>query len=162
MQRQYWQVYPVTTAAFRGNTGDGIRMALDLGADLWHMWHYHGSYGFRHPDPAYPFSIRVKRLPVDGLKIDKSFVLDMFSNKDSLSIVRSAIDLAHDLDLKVVAEGVEYQASWEQLITLGCDVAQGYLISHPLSGREFEKWLHSHGHGGDQTTLPRKPLTSDM
>ena len=63
MQRQYWQVYPVTTAAFRGNTGDGIRMALDLGADLWHMWHYHGSYGFRHPDPAYPFGIRVKRLP---------------------------------------------------------------------------------------------------
>jgi succinate dehydrogenase/fumarate reductase flavoprotein subunit len=63
MQRQYWQVYPVITAAFRGNTGDGIRMALDVGADLWHMWHYHGSYGFRHPDPDYPFSIRVKRLP---------------------------------------------------------------------------------------------------
>lgn len=63
MQRQYWQVYPVMTAAFRGNTGDGIRMAVDMGADLWHMWHYHGSYGFRHPDPDYPFSIRVKRLP---------------------------------------------------------------------------------------------------
>ncbi|MEM9681708.1 MAG: FAD-dependent oxidoreductase [Pseudomonadota bacterium] len=63
MQRQYWQVYPVISAAFRGNTGDGIRMAVDVGADLWHMWHYHGSYGFRHPDPDYPFSIRVKRLP---------------------------------------------------------------------------------------------------
>lgn len=63
MQRQYWQVHPVITAAFRGNTGDGIQMALDVGADLWHMWHYHGSYGFRHPDPEYPFSIRVKRLP---------------------------------------------------------------------------------------------------
>lgn len=63
MQRQYWQVHPVITAAFRGNTGDGIQMALDVGADLWHMWHYHGSYGFRHPDPDYPFSIRVKRLP---------------------------------------------------------------------------------------------------
>ncbi|MCG8545029.1 MAG: FAD-binding protein [Alphaproteobacteria bacterium] len=63
MQRQYWQVNPVITAAFRGNTGDGARMALDMGADLWHMWHYHGSYGFPHPDPAYPFSIRVKRLP---------------------------------------------------------------------------------------------------
>ena len=63
MQRQYWQVNPVISAAFRGNTGDGIRMALDVGADLWHMWHYHGSYGFRHPDPDYPFGIRVKRLP---------------------------------------------------------------------------------------------------
>ena len=63
MQRQYWQYAPAITASFRGNTGDGIRMALDVGADLWHMWHYHGSYGFKHPDPDYPFSIRVKRLP---------------------------------------------------------------------------------------------------
>ena len=38
-----------------GNTGDGIRMAQDVGAALWHMWHYHGVYGFKHPDPAYPF-----------------------------------------------------------------------------------------------------------
>ena len=63
MQRQYWQLNPVMTAAFRGNTGDGIRMAQDVGADLWHMWHFHGSYGFRHPDPAFPFGIRTKRLP---------------------------------------------------------------------------------------------------
>ena len=46
-----------------GNTGDGIRMAQDVGADLWHMWHYHGVYGFKHPDPNYPFGIRPKRLP---------------------------------------------------------------------------------------------------
>lgn len=63
MQRQYWQGTPVLSAAFRGNTGDGVRMAQDLGAELWHMWHYHGSYGFRHPDPAYPFAVRTKRLP---------------------------------------------------------------------------------------------------
>lgn len=63
MQRQYWQLGPVASAAFLGNTGDGVRMAADMGADLWHMWHFHGSYGFRHPDPAYPFGIRVKRLP---------------------------------------------------------------------------------------------------
>jgi succinate dehydrogenase/fumarate reductase flavoprotein subunit len=63
MQRQYWQAKPVLSAAFRGNTGDGIRMAQALGADLWHMWHYHGSYGFRLPDPAYPFAVRTKRLP---------------------------------------------------------------------------------------------------
>ena len=63
MQRAFWPEGAVMPAAFRGNTGDGIRMAQTLGADLWHMWHYHGSYGFRHPDPAYPFGIRTKRLP---------------------------------------------------------------------------------------------------
>lgn len=63
MQRQYWQLFPVMPAATIGNTGDGIRMAQSAGADLWHMWHIHGSYGFRHPDPRYPFGIRTKRLP---------------------------------------------------------------------------------------------------
>ena len=61
MQRQYWQINPVFSAAFVGNTGDGIRMTTDLGAELWHMWHFHGTYGFRHPD--LPFAIRTKRLP---------------------------------------------------------------------------------------------------
>jgi len=63
MQKQFWQEKPVLNAAYVGNTGDGIRMAQDLGAALWHMWHYHGVYGFRHPDPDYPFGIRPKRLP---------------------------------------------------------------------------------------------------
>ena len=63
MQRQYWQEKPVLNAAYMGNTGDGILMAQAVGSALWHMWHYHGVYGFRHPDPAYPFGIRPKRLP---------------------------------------------------------------------------------------------------
>jgi succinate dehydrogenase/fumarate reductase flavoprotein subunit len=63
MKEQFWQVKPVRSAAFLGNTGDGIRMAQAMGADLWHMWHFHGSYGFRHYDPEYPLAIRVKRLP---------------------------------------------------------------------------------------------------
>ena len=63
MQRQYWQINPVLSAAHQGNTGDGIKMATDVGADLWHMWHYHGTYGFQHPDPSYPFGIRMKRHP---------------------------------------------------------------------------------------------------
>ena len=63
MQRAFWPEGAVLSAAVRGNTGDGIRMAQALGADLWHMWHYHGSYGFKHSDPAYPFGIRTKRLP---------------------------------------------------------------------------------------------------
>lgn len=62
-QRHWWSIKPVLSAAVRCNTGDGIRMAQGAGAALWHLWHFHGSYGFRHPDPAYPFGIRVKRLP---------------------------------------------------------------------------------------------------
>lgn len=63
LQRKYWQIRPVLPVATRGNTGDGIRMAQAAGADLWHMWNFHGSYGFRHPDPDYPYALRVKRLP---------------------------------------------------------------------------------------------------
>jgi succinate dehydrogenase/fumarate reductase flavoprotein subunit len=64
MQKQFWQITPVTTAANGGNTGDGIRMAQSLGAQLWHMWHFHGSYGFLHPDKEeYPYGIRMKRFP---------------------------------------------------------------------------------------------------
>jgi succinate dehydrogenase/fumarate reductase flavoprotein subunit len=63
MQQQYWQGMTARSAAFAGNTGDGIRMAQDVGADLWHMWHYHGSYGLRHTDPDYPFAIRTRRFP---------------------------------------------------------------------------------------------------
>ncbi len=63
MKQEYWPSVPVLSAANKYNTGDGIRMAQDVGADLWHMWHFHGSYGFRHTDPAYPYGIRVKRFP---------------------------------------------------------------------------------------------------
>jgi succinate dehydrogenase/fumarate reductase flavoprotein subunit len=64
MKTRYWQEKPVLSGAYGGNTGDGIHMALAVGADLWHMWHYHGTYGFRHPDPAaYPYGIRLHRLP---------------------------------------------------------------------------------------------------
>ena len=64
MQAQYWQEKPVLPGAYLGNTGDGIRMAQAAGADLWHMWHYHGTYGFRHPDAdEFPYGIRLHRLP---------------------------------------------------------------------------------------------------
>lgn len=63
MQRRYWQLRPVLPSATLGNTGDGLRMAQALGAELSHMWHFHGSYGFRHTDPGYPFGIRSRKLP---------------------------------------------------------------------------------------------------
>jgi succinate dehydrogenase/fumarate reductase flavoprotein subunit len=64
MQRQYLVSDQVVPGSFRGNTGDGVRMAQQVGADLWHMWHYHGPYGFRHSDPDYPFGIYTKLLPM--------------------------------------------------------------------------------------------------
>lgn len=64
MQRQYFQADPLLTGAFRGNTGDGIRMAQAVGADLWHMWHYHGPYGLKHPDENYPFALFLKAIPM--------------------------------------------------------------------------------------------------
>lgn len=61
LQAQFWSGGPALSAAYRHNSGDGIRMAQDCGAALWHMWHYHGSYGYQVP--GYPFGVRVKRLP---------------------------------------------------------------------------------------------------
>jgi len=63
MQKQFWEGQPVLAAAGKNNTGDGIVMAQDVGAALWHMWHFHGSYGFKYPDPTYPYGVRAKRLP---------------------------------------------------------------------------------------------------
>ena len=60
MQRQFWQEKPVLNAAYMGNTGDGILMAQEVGAALWHMWHYHGVYGFKHPDPELSFRYPAK------------------------------------------------------------------------------------------------------
>lgn len=63
MKSQFFSSRPVLSGSYRWNTGDGIRMAQMVGAGLWHMWHYHGPYGFRHPDPNYPFGIYTKLLP---------------------------------------------------------------------------------------------------
>jgi diguanylate cyclase (GGDEF)-like protein/PAS domain S-box-containing protein len=74
----------------------------------------------------------LKRLPVHQIKIDKSFVMDMAADENDLAIVRSTIDLGHNLGLTVVAEGVENETTWEMLARLGCDGAQGYWLSRPL------------------------------
>lgn len=93
----------------------------------------------------------LRRLPVDELKIDKSFVMGMASAGQELAageghgdvqIVRSTIDLAHNLGLTVVAEGVETEAVMERLRGLRCDDAQGYFISRPLPVGDFLAWLH--------------------
>jgi len=82
----------------------------------------------------------LSRLPVKCIKIDKSFVIGMSRNMDDEIIVRSTIDLSHNLRLKVTAEGVEEIESWDKLAGFGCDTAQGYYISHPLAAAEFAAW----------------------
>lgn len=82
----------------------------------------------------------LQRLPVDGIKIDQSFVMPMISSGDSEVIVHSTIELGHNLGLKVTAEGVETDAVWKRLAALECDVAQGYLISMPMPAQTFESW----------------------
>ena len=81
----------------------------------------------------------LKRLPVDELKIDKSFVSHMAADDNDAAIVRSTIGLAHDLGLRVVAEGIEDQATWDLLTELGCDVAQGYAIGRPAAASEVAR-----------------------
>jgi diguanylate cyclase (GGDEF)-like protein len=83
----------------------------------------------------------LKRMPVDELKIDKSFVMGMAENRDDETIVRSTIDLAHNMGLKVVAEGVESEAVVQRLAQLRCDLAQGFHLSRPLSPDRLEAWL---------------------
>jgi diguanylate cyclase (GGDEF)-like protein len=83
----------------------------------------------------------LRKLPVHDVKIDKTFVLDMVENEDDGVIVRSIIDLAHNLGLKVVAEGVEKQEVLDRLKDLGCDLAQGYHMSRPLPAPELTQWL---------------------
>src|SRR3954467_6992586 len=89
----------------------------------------------------------LKRLPVDGIKIDKSFVMDMAHDPSDAAIVRSTIDLAHNLGLWVVAEGVENQESWRRLREQGCDLAQGFHVSRPLPGGELGRLIVAHAAG---------------
>ena len=84
----------------------------------------------------------LKHLPIDQLKIDRSFVGNMVHDESDLTIVRSTIDLSHNLGLVVVAEGVEDLATLQLLAELGCDRAQGYALSRPVAAPDFEQWWH--------------------
>src|SRR5262245_25533380 len=86
---------------------------------------------------GYSSLAHLRKLPVTGMKIDKSFVQNMESDRDNAVIVRSIIDLGHNLGLKVTAEGVETPGAKDMLIGFECDEAQGYYYSHPISAREI-------------------------
>ncbi|MDQ6919757.1 MAG: GGDEF domain-containing phosphodiesterase, partial [Candidatus Dormibacteraeota bacterium] len=83
----------------------------------------------------------LKQLPVDELKIDRSFVIGITPSAEEIAIVRSAIEIGHSLGLTVVAEGVETHVAWDILARLGADSVQGYLITRPLPARQLSRWL---------------------
>ncbi len=124
----------ITESAVMSNPSDGLailseldRMGVKLAID---------DFGTGYSSLAY-----LKRLPVDELKIDKSLVTDMEVNENDAVIVRSTIDLAHNLGLKVTAEGVETQDVWDTLSILGCDQSQGYFMGSPMSEEKLDAWL---------------------
>jgi diguanylate cyclase (GGDEF)-like protein len=90
---------------------------------------------------GYSSLANLKRLPVNGIKIDKSFVIDMPHDQSDAAIVRSTIDLAHNLGLRVVAEGVESHEAWRRLEDLGCDLAQGFHVSRPVPAEAMTRLL---------------------
>ena len=88
----------------------------------------------------------LKQLPIHTLKIDQSFIIDVAFDQQDVAIVRSIIDLGHNLGYKVVAEGVENGLAWDMLNELGCDIAQGFHISKPLADDHFSSWLSETNH----------------
>ena len=110
---------------------------------------------------GYSSLAHLKRLPVDELKIDKSFVQNLTEHAtDDLVIVRSTIELGHNMGLIVIAEGVETQESWQILKRLGCDMGQGYFMSPPLPAKEFRVWCDARRatERREQTPAPAAPL----
>lgn len=123
---------------------EGIRFAID-------------DYG-----TGYSSLSQLSRLPVDELKIDRSFMIHAHERRDDATIVRSTIELAHSMGLKVVAEGVEDSKCWNLLRRLGCDFAQGYLISRPLPAAEVLAFVRRANHllpASDSTVAQIRALT---
>jgi len=108
-----------------------LRALADLGVKL-----SIDDFGTGYSSLAY-----LKNLPVAELKIDKSFVLQMAEDPQDRKIVQSVIDLAHNLDLRVVAEGIENQQSLDMLIGMGCDYGQGYYIARPMPLADLPPWV---------------------
>jgi diguanylate cyclase (GGDEF)-like protein/PAS domain S-box-containing protein len=95
--------------------------------------------------------VYLQRLPVDEIKVDRSFVTNLATEANDAVIARSTIDLAHNLDLTVVAEGVEDAATLARLMEYGCDCAQGYLFSRPLPAEGLTEWLAESPYGRPAT-----------
>jgi EAL domain-containing protein (putative c-di-GMP-specific phosphodiesterase class I) len=114
----------------------GVRLSID-------------DFGTGYSSLAY-----LQELPVDAIKIDKSFVMEMHEDPGNATIVQSTVDLGHNLGLEVVAEGVETVESYNTLAKLGCDYAQGYFLSKPLSPEKMSIWLEVFSGVADKPAAP--------
>jgi EAL domain-containing protein (putative c-di-GMP-specific phosphodiesterase class I) len=140
----------ITESAVMANTSDALAILTEL--DRMGITIAIDDFGTGYSSLAY-----LKRLPVDKLKIDKSFVMDMENNDNDAVIVRSTIELAHNLGLKVIAEGVETRAAWDTLTILGCDSSQGYLMGKPIPADKLEVWLRESAWSRVSTTALYAP-----
>jgi diguanylate cyclase len=120
----------------------GVRLSID-------------DFGTGYSSLAY-----LQELPVDAIKIDKSFVMEMQEDAGNATIVQSTIDLGHNLGLEVVAEGVETVESYNTLAQLGCDYAQGYFLSKPLSPDKMSLWLEVFTGTSDEHALDQWAITA--
>lgn len=128
----------ITESAIMANPKDGLSILTEL--DHMGVTLAIDDFGTGYSSLAY-----LKRLPVDELKIDKSFVIDLETRENDAVIVRSTIDLAHNLGLKVTAEGVETQGVWDILSILGCDYSQGHLMGRAMPADLLANWLNESG-----------------
>ncbi|HEX4150908.1 MAG TPA: EAL domain-containing protein [Steroidobacteraceae bacterium] len=106
---------------------------------------------------GYSSLAHLRRLPVNELKIDRSFVRELETGTADDVILRSTIELGHALDLKVVAEGVENVFGWDALAQLGCDLVQGYFVSKPLPAMEFSRWASQRRYSSSDICAPAGP-----
>ena len=109
---------------------------------------------------GYGSLVQLRRLPFTELKIDRNFVLDLLTSRDSRSITRALVNLAHELGLSVTAEGVEDYETLELLTSFGCDKAQGFLIAKPMSGDMLPIWLARFNGLARMSVLPAGRLAS--
>jgi diguanylate cyclase (GGDEF)-like protein len=116
----------------------GVRLSID-------------DFGTGYSSLAY-----LQELPVDAIKIDKSFVMEMGTDPGNATIVQSTVDLGHNLGLEVVAEGVETLEAYNHLAKLGCDYAQGYFLSKPLAPDKMSIWLEVFSEMPTQTQVDRQ------
>jgi EAL domain-containing protein (putative c-di-GMP-specific phosphodiesterase class I) len=101
---------------------------------------------------GYSSLVRLRRLPVGELKIDRSFVSRMVADDHDAAVVRCSVQLAHSLGLTVVAEGVEDDETWDRLAAMGCDAVQGWLVSAALPATQATAWLRTRTPSGQRPT----------
>jgi diguanylate cyclase (GGDEF)-like protein len=102
----------------------------------------------------------VKRLPVNEVKIDKSFITHLATDPADEAIVRSTVELARHLGLRLVAEGVEDRQTWDRLAAIGCDIAQGYYLGRPMPAADLVTWLNAPPFPTNHPTVAHQPDTA--